>query len=108
MCPVLCIDSGLSSSAGFPNTKARAIGMPLAMPLLGIGGASFNDVGDYYAIGLGYCSLPTRKYCCEIGLVITNKAGGECGVTAASWYGRASVSVPSACTQGPRRRRQPS
>ncbi len=40
-CPVLCIDSGLSSTAGFPNTNARAIGMPL----LGIGGASFNDIG---------------------------------------------------------------
>ena len=49
------------------------------MPLLGIGGNSFNGLGDYYAIGLGYCSLPTRKYCCEVGVVITNKAGGECG-----------------------------
>jgi hypothetical protein len=46
-CPVLCIDSGLSSSQGYQNTNARAIGMPL----LGIDGNSFDGVGDYYAIG---------------------------------------------------------
>ena len=49
------------------------------MPLLGIGAASFNGLGDYYGIGLGYCSLPTRKYCCEIGCIITNTTSGECG-----------------------------
>ncbi len=49
------------------------------MPLLGIGAASFNGVGDYYGIGLCYCSLPTRKYCCEIGCIITNTTAGECG-----------------------------
>ena len=49
------------------------------MPLLGIGSASFNGLGDYYGIGLGYCSLPTRKYCCEIGCIIKNTTSGECG-----------------------------
>ena len=46
-CPLLFIDSGLSSLSGFPNTNARAIGMPL----LGIGGNSFNGLGDYYGLG---------------------------------------------------------
>ena len=49
------------------------------MPLLGLGGNSYNGLGDYYGIGLGYCSLPTRKYCCEIGCIITNTTSGECG-----------------------------
>jgi hypothetical protein len=49
------------------------------MPLLGIGANSFNGVGDYFAIGLGYCFLPTRKYCCEIGCIITNSAGRKYG-----------------------------
>ena len=33
-------------------------------------------MGDYYGIGFGYCSLPTRKYCCEIGCVITTLGSG--------------------------------
>jgi hypothetical protein len=69
--PLLVLNAGLDPGGG----TGRTIGQPL----LGIGYTGFGGLGDYYGIGLGYCSLPTRKYCCEIGCVITNTAAGEYG-----------------------------
>ena len=72
--PLLQIDAGVRRSVAL-NSNPRAIGKVF----LGLGGRAATGVGDYYAIGLGYLYNPTDPYCCEIGVVITNFAGSECG-----------------------------
>ena len=61
-CPVLCLNSGqeIGYQGGVGNTNPRAIGQPL----LGLGKRGATAVGDYYGMGLGYCHLPTAKFCC--------------------------------------------
>jgi len=72
--PLLQIDSGVRRQVAI-NTNPRAIGKVF----LGLGGRGCTGVGDYYAIGFGYLYNPTDPYCCEIGVVITNFSGAECG-----------------------------
>jgi hypothetical protein len=68
---MLVLNAGTDPGGG----TGRAIGQPL----LGIGYNGFVGVGDYSGIGLGYLYSSDKKYCCEIGCVITNTAAGECG-----------------------------